>query len=361
MSIFKDAKKALQKMSGVSIGDGIPKFWLSSGCYVLNKILSGKYDRGIPQGRLTALVGPSGSGKSFVLGNLIKSAQKENFAIFIADTENALDYDYLRAIGVDVTDEDFMRVSLNEINTCTAALNTILKIYRDAQESGEEKKKMLICIDSLDFLFLNHALETYENGGELSNDQGLHAKKLKQLLTTLMQDIKDLPVAVVATKQVYVDQTPNAFPPFKMTESLKFPFSQIVLFSRFLERDKKTRDIDGIRLKAFGWKIRFTKPFQQVEMNVPYLTGLDPYDGVLQAAVSLGIVKQNTAWYEFNGNKFQSNRFAEYKEAILAAMMAREYETLNVEIDGIEEIPIETEADIKRKKLEALAFAEPGE
>lgn len=356
MSLFNKYKKEVSKVSGISMGDGIPKFWIDTGSFVLNKIMSGSYTKGIPQGRLTALTGPSGSGKSFILGNIIKSAQKQGCAVLIIDTENALDYDYLRAIGVNVCDDDFLRITVNEVNTCTTAINTMLKMYRDG-EAGENPKKLLICLDSLDFLFINSALEAYEKSGELNNDQGLHAKKLKQLLVTVMQDIQDMPVAMVATKQVYVDQTPNAFPPFKMTESLKFPFSQIILFTRLFDRDKTTRQIDGIRMKVFGWKVRFTKPFQQVELTVPYDSGLDPYDGILQAAESLGIVTKNGAWYTYNGIKFQSSKFKDIQESVLQDLIKREKEYLMVKIDAEEELLEVKENDVKRQKLEEAAFA----
>ena len=358
MGLFTKFKKEISKMSGVGTGDGIPKFWINTGSYVLNKIISGKYNKGIPQGRLTALVGPSGSGKSFVLGNIIRSAQQSGCGVLVVDTENALDFDFLRAIGVDVADESFMRVTTNEVNTCLHTINLILSEYREAARDGIEMKRLLICIDSLDFLFLGHALEAYEKSGELNNDQGLHAKKLKQLLTTLMQDIQDMPVSIVATKQVYTDQTPNAFPPVKMTESLKFPFSQIILFTRYFERDKTTKSIDGIRMKAFGWKVRFTKPFQQVELNVPYDTGLDPFDGILAAAVSLGIVGKSGAWYEYKGKKFYSKDFNTIQDEVLATLIARENESLCVQLDGVEDLPEMTPEMVKRQKLEEIALAD---
>jgi RecA/RadA recombinase len=93
MSVFTKYRKDLAKVSGVAMGDGIPKFWINTGSFVLNKIISGKYGRGIPQGRLTLLTGPSGSGKSFVLANIIASAQKSDCSVLVIDTENALDFE----------------------------------------------------------------------------------------------------------------------------------------------------------------------------------------------------------------------------------------------------------------------------
>ena len=54
-----------------------PRYWFSTGNYVLNRIISGSFYKGIPQGRVMSLAGPSGAGKSFLASNLIRNAQEE--------------------------------------------------------------------------------------------------------------------------------------------------------------------------------------------------------------------------------------------------------------------------------------------
>ena len=50
----------LNKMDGVGTSSLPPRYWYSTGNYVLNRIISGSYYNGIPQGRITDLAGPSG-------------------------------------------------------------------------------------------------------------------------------------------------------------------------------------------------------------------------------------------------------------------------------------------------------------
>jgi hypothetical protein len=47
------------KLENVNLDAKPPVFWYSTGNYAINRIISGSYTRGIPQGRVTAFVGPS--------------------------------------------------------------------------------------------------------------------------------------------------------------------------------------------------------------------------------------------------------------------------------------------------------------
>lgn len=60
LSFLKDFKKTIAKMDSVVTDFSPPKFWYSTGNLVLNKRISGSFNRGIPQGRITCFAGPSG-------------------------------------------------------------------------------------------------------------------------------------------------------------------------------------------------------------------------------------------------------------------------------------------------------------
>jgi hypothetical protein len=59
LSFLKDFKKNISKLENVNLDAKPPTFWYSTGNLALNRIISGSYQRGIPQGRVTAFVGPS--------------------------------------------------------------------------------------------------------------------------------------------------------------------------------------------------------------------------------------------------------------------------------------------------------------
>ena len=100
MDFLKNVTKDLEK-AGLNVGASEPpRYWFSTGNHVLNKIISGSFLRGIPQGRILCYTGPSGSGKSFLAANAMREAQANGAHVVMLDSENAMDDDFVRAIGV---------------------------------------------------------------------------------------------------------------------------------------------------------------------------------------------------------------------------------------------------------------------
>lgn len=333
MSFLDEFNKDTNKMTGIATSSPGPKFWISIGNYVLNKVISGKYKGGIGQGKLAMLAGPSSAGKSFLTGNIIRSAQEMGLGILILDSENAMDTPFLEALGVDTTDEMFVYRGVTSIDQSVSIVSKFIKAYR----KNEETTPFLIVIDSLDALMTESEINAFTSG-ETKGDQGQQAKQLKRMLAPFMHEIKDLNIAILCTKQVYKTQdsieAKNPITEYKMTEALKYPFSQILLISRLFLKDDVTKKYEGMRLRAFGLKTRFGKPFQQAVIEVPYDTGMDPYTGLLDAAVASEIVTRNGAWYTFKDKKFQSKNFDTVREDVLEEMILHENSSqINVQLD----------------------------
>lgn len=332
MDFLNEYNKESKKMSGISTSAPGPSFWISTGNYVVNKIISGKYKGGIGQGKMAALTGPSSAGKSFLTGNIIKAAQDMGCGVLVIDSENALDEPFLEGIGANPQDPNFVYRGVSTIQQGTAMVSSFLKSYR---KSGETHP-FLIVVDSLDAMITESAMAAYDDG-IVKGDQGQQAKQLKTMLSPFMHEIKDLNVAILCTKQVYKTQDPieakNPVTEWKLTEAIKYPFSQIILVTRLMLKDDATKKYEGIRLKVFGLKTRFTKPFQQAMIEVPYDKGMDPYAGLLEVAESLGVITRAGAWYNFNGQKFQSKNFHTIQEQVLEELIRRESEVIDVKID----------------------------
>lgn len=59
--ILKARKTVDKSIPGLSVGFNDPKTWLSTGCFVLNYLVSGRFDGGIPlEGKMTMFAGDSG-------------------------------------------------------------------------------------------------------------------------------------------------------------------------------------------------------------------------------------------------------------------------------------------------------------
>lgn len=59
LPFLNDFKKKVSKMQNVILDAKPPAYWNSVGNFAVNKILSGSYFNGVPQGRISAFVGPS--------------------------------------------------------------------------------------------------------------------------------------------------------------------------------------------------------------------------------------------------------------------------------------------------------------
>jgi recombination protein RecA len=339
--MFEKFKKEFNKASvkaGIPIKNPPPTFFIDSGSVILNKIISGHYDRGWAQGRLGAIGGPSGSGKSFLIGNGIKAAQDQGCAILILDSENAMDDDYLQAIGVDTDADNFFYRSVTTIEQAVNEMSTFTKMYREYKMTD----KVFIAVDSIDMLMTNSQVENYAKG-ETKGDQGQAVKQMKDMLKSWTQDLKTLPFVMVCAKQVYSEQDRIAklVEPYVFTEGLKFAFSQILMITKLM---LKADDVDGegkgkggdkyagIWLKARGFKTRFTKPFQQAKIQVPYETGMDRYSGIYDVAVATGLVTKGGAYSYYKDKQFYKKDFGKYAEEVLAEMIAKGDSAINLTI-----------------------------
>ncbi|MGI0075908.1 MAG: hypothetical protein ACREAU_00700 [Nitrosopumilaceae archaeon] len=358
MEFLTDFNKTIQKLDGVSSNSEPPRWWFSTGNHVLNKVISGSFLRGIPQGRVTLFAGPSSSGKSFLTGNVVRQAQKEGAFVLIVDSENALDDDFMGAISVDVKN-NYYYTSVTTINQMQKVISSFIKGYKAEYGTNIDAPKVLIGIDSLSMLMTDTELEHYEKGDQ-KGDMGQKNKQLKTTMRGIAQDIKELNISIVVTSQVYRNQDlMNGEGVWIIPDALRYSASQIILLTKLKLKQTGSSVVDGIRMKAEGYKTRFTKPFQTVTIEVPYDTGMDSFNGLLDVAVEMGIIKQMGGWFALNGSdkKWRQTDFAIYAEDILVkaeSQRAKYLEAVEEDIDESKEIS----AKLRRKeKFESTSIS----
>lgn len=300
MNFLEDFQKELEDMEGVGTSSAPPRYWYSTGNYVLNKIISGSFFKGIPQGRLTNLAGPSGAGKSFVAANIVREAQKNGAIILVVDTENALDNEFMQKIGVN-TKQNYYYAGVTTIGQAVNVISKFLKGYKEQCGSEADAPQVLIILDSMDMLMTETELEHYDKGIQ-KGDQGQKNKQLKAMLKGYVQDIKPLNVAMIVTSQVYKNQDLlNGEGLWIISEAVKFSASQIVLLTQMKLKETGSSVVHGIRMKCEGRKTRFTKPYQTVVIEVPYEIGMDPYSGLVESVIEMGIVEKRGSRYVITG------------------------------------------------------------
>lgn len=357
MGFLKAFDKELANIAGVGTSSLPPRYWYSTGNHVLNRIISGSFFKGIPQGRITNLAGASGAGKSFLAANLVKAAQTAGAFCLVIDSENALDDEFMGKIGVDVDRSGYRYAEVTTIPQVTQVVSSFLKGYKKQIGEAIDAPQVFILIDSLDMLMTETEEDNYGKG-VTKGDQGQRNKQLKAMLRSFVQDIKKLNVVMVVTSQVYKNQDlTNGEGKWIVSDAVKYAASQIVLLSKLKLKDDsgKVQSYAGIQMKCEGYKSRFTQPFQTVTIEVPYAIGMDKFSGLVDSAKQLGIITLSGSWYYITGTdkKFYAKNISEFAEDILVkgeSMGDRRLDSLLEEYEVLEPTDEELSAVERRRE-----------
>jgi recombination protein RecA len=293
--ISKFRKSITKSIDGLSIGFNDPTDWVSTGNYALNYLISGDFHKGVPLGKVTVFAGESGAGKSYICsGNLVKAAQSQGIYPILIDTENALDEKWLHALGVDTSEDKLLKLNMAMIDDVAKTITEFVSEYK-AMPDGE-KPKVLFIIDSLGMLLTPTDVNQFE-AGDLKGDMGRKPKALTALVRNCVNMFGSHNIGLVATNHTYASQ--DMFDPDdKISGGQGFIYaSSIVVAMRKLklkedEDGNKISEVKGIRAACKIMKTRYAKPFESVQVKIPYETGMSPYSGLVDLAEAKGLLKK---------------------------------------------------------------------
>ena len=279
--VSKFRKSITKSVPGLSSGFRDPDTWISTGNYTLNKLISGDFNKGVPLGKVTVFAGESGAGKSFICaGNLIREAQKQDIFVILIDSENALDEAWLKALDVDTNEDKLMKLNVAMIDDVAKVISDFTKEYKSlyADKEEQDRPKVLFVIDSLGMMLTPTDVDQFTKG-EMKGDLGRKPKALTALVRNCVNMFGDYNIGLVATNHTYASQ--DMFDPDdKISGGQGFIYaSSIVVAMRKLklkedEDGNKVTDIRGIRAACKVMKTRFAKPFESVQIKIPYETCL---------------------------------------------------------------------------------------
>jgi RecA/RadA recombinase len=293
--VSKFRKSITKSIDGISVGFNDPTDWISTNNYALNYLISGDFHKGIPMGKVTVFAGESGAGKSFICsGNLVKNAQEQGIYVILIDTENALDEAWLHALGVDTSDDKLLKLNMAMIDDVAKMITEFVKEYKTLPET--ERPKVLIVLDSLGMLLTPTDVNQFE-AGDLKGDMGRKPKALTALVRNCVNMFGSLNIGLVATNHTYASQ--DMFDPDdKISGGQGFIYaSSIVVAMRKLklkedEDGNKISEVKGIRAACKIMKTRYAKPFESVQVKIPYETGMNPYSGLVDMFEGKGLLQK---------------------------------------------------------------------
>ena len=293
--ISKFRKSITKSIDGLGIGFNDPTDWISTGNYALNYLISGDFYKGVPLGKVTVFAGESGAGKSYICsGNIIKAAQEQGIYVVLVDSENALDQKWLEDLGVDTSEDKLLKLNMAMIDDVAKTISEFMKEYKVMAE--DVRPKVLFVIDSLGMLLTPTDVNQFE-AGEMKGDMGRKPKALTSLVRNCVNMFGSWNVGMVCTNHTYASQ--DMFDPDdKISGGQGFIYaSSIVVAMRKLKLKtdadgNKTTTVNGIRSACKIMKTRYAKPFEAVQVEIPYSTGMSPHSGLVDLFEAKGMLKK---------------------------------------------------------------------
>jgi len=354
--VSKFRKSITKAVPGLSVGFNDPDTWISTGNYTLNKLISGDFSKGIPLGKVTVLAGESGAGKSYIAaGNIVKAAQDQGIFVVLIDTENALDEKWLHALDVDTSDEKLLKLNMSMIDDVAKTVSDFMKDYKAeyADKEKDDRPKVLFVIDSLGMMLTPTDVDQFQKG-DMKGDLGRKPKALTALVRNTVNMFGEFNVGMLCTNHTYASQ--DMFDPYdKISGGQGFIYaSSIVIAMRKLKLKvdadgNKTSQVHGIRAACKVMKTRYAKPFESVQVEIPYETGMSPYSGLVDFFEAKAVLKKVGNRLEYTSTTtgeviLQFRKAWERNDSNYLDLVMQEWD--NEVVDAIEEDIIDEEAEV---------------
>jgi len=276
---------------------------ISTGSYALNKVISGKYNGGIPIGMITQFIGQASTAKTVFGTHILREAQRKGYHTLIIDSENAYNPTFARTLGIDP--EKLIYAAPETVEECFDTIEKIINSIRTEDPSTP----IVVFYDSL--AVSPSKAEMDAEGYEGNNMQGAtRAKMIGACLRKINPILRPKKVALVLVNQIrtkvgmmYGDPRVAA----AGGNALEYYLGVNLETSKtdnIGDKDSPT----GIRGKVKNKKNKLIEPFKSCEFELIFNEGLNPLYGLLPHLERDGIVERGGSWYtvKATGKKFQS-------------------------------------------------------
>lgn len=365
--------------------------WVSASNFAMNRLWSGRFDRALLFGRNYVFYGESGSGKSLMCAIIAGNAQREHGAYVVwLDVEHANDDEagkqWLERAGVDTDPDNFEYVScstLEEIKTVIAKTAKEFQKMID-EEDGDlsEVPPVLFVVDSWAAALTESQWEKTggTDAGKITGDMGQKAKQTGDVINSVTHLCAGKPMMVIGVQHI-MDNQDGYGRKHKTTggnRMIYYASGCLMLTKKELKEEdteneevlshykKLDESMSKDARKAMGknrfvgisatmeiLKSRVSKPFEKVDIQIPYLTGIDPYSGLFNLLQQEGLITTpSQGWYQYIGSdgaevKFRKKDFREHADNIMALasedISAPPDQT--VKDPDVEEVPDEVEIE----------------
>jgi len=269
--------------------------WISTGSSMLDLAIANRPNGGIPVGRITEVTGLEGSGKSLVAAHLLANTQKKGGLAVYIDTENAMNEDFLRCIGVNVN--DMLYVQLETIEDIFEVIESVIAKVRESSKD----RLVSIVVDSV-----AAATTAVEAEADYSKDGWATSKAiiLSKAMRKVTQMVGRQRVALVFTNQLRQKLGVMFGDPWTTSggKAIAFHSSCRLRLKSMGQIKAKVNGVDetiGIKTQAQVVKNRMGPPLRKAEFEIYFDSGIDDYGGWLKVMKAQKLVASGGAWYTY--------------------------------------------------------------
>jgi len=275
---FADLNKEMSKIS--EYGNTLDKSTISeidhyipTGNYHLNACLTGSLFGGYPNNRAVALAGPSGTGKTYLILNAIKQAQRQGYSIIFYDSENAVDKQLVEKFGIDP--KTFRYEPCNTVQEFRSSVTAITDVLIEQKKKGIKLPKIMVVLDSAGNLATQKEIDDAKTGS--SKADMTRAKLLKSTFRIIMTQFGICKIPFLFTNHTY--QTQDLFSRQVGGGGTGPEYAASIIL--FLGKAKLKEGIEqtGIIVTAKPNKNRFAKP-TPIKFHISFNKGMNPYVGL---------------------------------------------------------------------------------
>jgi RecA/RadA recombinase len=278
---FNDLNKEMNKNSKwgglMSDGAGVSAItdYIPIGNYICNACLTGSIFGGIPNNRSICISGQSGVGKTYLLMNLAREAQKKNIFVIWYDSENAIEKSQLDQFGVNPS--MFRYEPVGTVQEFKTSITQTLDLLIEKKEAGMQIPKCLFILDSVGNLATQKEIDDAKSASDKADMT--RPKTIRSIFRIVCSKMGLIGGTFAFSNHVY--QTLDLFSVTKQSggSGLVYGASIILNLSKAKLKEGSDNTQTGIIVTAEPEKNRFCKP-KKVKFYISYVNGMNPYVGL---------------------------------------------------------------------------------
>ena len=310
---FKSAHRVAYFLDGEEATPTDLDEWVSTGSPMLDLAISNRPHGGLPVGRITEITGLEGSGKSLLAAHAIADTQKKGGLGVYIDTENAMNQDFLEAIGVDVN--KMLYVPLETVEDIFEAIDSIIESVR----ASDKKKLVTIVVDSVAGASTKVEISAdYDQAGYATQKAIIISKAMRKVTNLIGRER----ISLIFTNQLRTRMGVSFGDPWttsggKAIASHSSCRLRLKVMGQLKSKIGGVDQVVGIKTRAQVVKNRMGPPLRSVDYDIYFDSGIDNYGSWLNMMKNYKLVGQSGAWYTYADTetgeeiKFQAKNFEE--------------------------------------------------